>query len=178
MIQNYCRRELKLEKINLKLCAIILLIILLSLVSFLGIYQKKLNKYVNILPEYKLGTEFVGERVIKTEVSVGTKTVYYDAEGNLLDESHEHEHEHAEGEEHSDEENLHEGETTEEVPINVPEILTKDNYNLTKQIITKRLKNSGIREYTIRQDDSGNITVNVPENQLTDYVAELLSIKR
>ncbi len=88
------------KKNKLKIIALVLVILLIMLVSFIGIYQKKLNKMENILPEYILGMDFGEKRVIRLDVNQGTEIVYYDENGNEI------EHTHEEGEEHSEEENI------------------------------------------------------------------------
>ena len=45
------------------------------------------TKFVeNILPEYKLGPDFTGLRNIGLKVSDATKDIYYDSDGNVVDE--------------------------------------------------------------------------------------------
>ena len=70
----------------------------------------------NILPEYKLGMDLEGHWAVTINVSDDTETVYYDADGNEVEEEAE-------------------GGTSEEVPVNSEENLTKENYEKTKQII-------------------------------------------
>ena len=70
----------------LKRTLIILLIILLALISFGGIYIQKTKFVENILPEYKLGPDFTGLRNIGLKVSDATKDIYYDLDGNVVDE--------------------------------------------------------------------------------------------
>lgn len=50
-----------------------------------NLYPK--TKFVeNILPEYKLGPDFTGLRNIGLKVSDATKDIYYDLDGNVVDE--------------------------------------------------------------------------------------------
>ena len=137
----------------LRILTIILIIVLLSIISFIGVYQKELNQYENILPEYKTGMEFGKRRSVILKVDNSTKTVYYDAEGNEV------EHTHEEGEEHSEDEELPEGQTSKEIPINSPEILTQENFNLAKSIILKRLKDMQVPEYDLRKGEDGSLTI-------------------
>lgn len=155
------------KKNILKIITIALIILLISLISFVGIYQKKLNKMENILPEYKLSMDFTGERAIRLDVSQGTKTVYLDENGNEI------EHIHEEGEEHSEEENI----TSKEVLINSEEALNDANYAKAKEIIKKRLKDMQAEEYKIRQGENGNFAIQLKEDENTDTYIEALSMK-
>ena len=144
---------------KLKLTLIILLIILISIISFVGVFIQKTKFMENILPEYQLGMDLRGGRVVTIEVSDETETVYYDKDGNVVDE---------EAEDGS----------SEEVPVNSEEILTIDNYNRTKEIIEKRLSDLGISEYLIRMNENdGTITVQMSEDSMTDLAAQFLYTK-
>ena len=96
---------MKTEKI-LKKVLIILFIVLISLISFGGIFIQKTKFVENILPKYKISMELTGARNVDLEVSTDTKTVIYDKDGNVVEE---------EGKDT----------TTKEEPINSQEILTK-----------------------------------------------------
>lgn len=157
----------------LKRTLIILLIILLALISFGGIYIQKTKFVENILPEYKLGPDFTGLRNIGLKVSDATKDIYYDLDGNVVDE---------------------EGKNTtkKEESVNKEENLTKDNYKKAKEIIEKRLEkikqvqytsagiveNKAIDYYTIKQnEETGEIELKLPENANTDMVLRYVAIK-
>ena len=51
---------------------VVLLIILLCAISFLGIHQRDLNGWKNILPDYVLGTELGEARSFNFEISDDT----------------------------------------------------------------------------------------------------------
>ncbi len=157
----------------LKRTLIILLIILLALISFGGIYIQKTKFVENILPEYKLGPDFTGLRNIGLKVSDATKDIYYDLDGNVVDE---------------------EGKNTtkKEESVNKEENLTKDNYKKAKEIIEKRLEkikqvqytsagiveNKAIDYYTIKQnEETGKIELKLPENANTDMVLRYVATK-
>ena len=67
---------MKLDR-GLKIALIILLIVLISIISFLGIYVKEQGRMVNTIANYKLGMDLEGGRVVTTTVSDETKTVYF-----------------------------------------------------------------------------------------------------
>ena len=141
---------------KLKITFITLLIVLLALISFVGLFVQDTKFMKNILPEYKLGMDLEGHRAVTINVSDDTETVYYDADGNEVEEEAE-------------------GGTSEEVPVNSEENLTKDNYEKTKQIIENRLKDLAISEYLIRlNEDNGSITVQMPEDDMTDIASQFL----
>ena len=157
----------------LKRTLIILLIILLALISFGGIYIQKTKFVENILPEYKLGPDFTGLRNIGLKVSDATKDIYYDLDGNVADEEGKN--------------------TTKKVEsVNKEENLTKDNYKKAKEIIEKRLEkikqvqytsagiveNKAIDYYTIKQnEETGKIELKLPENANTDMVLRYVATK-
>ena len=157
----------------LKRTLIILIIILLALISFGGIFVQKTKFVENILPKFKLGTTLTGLRNVGVTVSTATNTVIYDKDGNVV---------------------TKEGENTtkKEEPVNSEESLTKDNYKLSKKIIEERLNklkkiqytSSGLREakaadyYTLKQDEeTGKISLQLPENDNTNMILQYLAIK-
>ena len=75
---------------RLTIIILILLVIVIPLISFVGIYTKNLNTYSNNLKNYDLGMEFEGKRVIKFAVDTSEEQVTYDADGNVI-ENHTHE---------------------------------------------------------------------------------------
>lgn len=145
----------------LRTLTIILVIVLLSIISFIGVYQKKLNKYENTVPKYKTGMEFGKRRSVILKVDDSTKTLYYDTEGNVV--------------EHSADEELPEGYTSKEVPINSQDILTKENFNLAKSIIKKRLGDMRVSEYDLRKGEDGSLTINLPEGSSADTYVQVIS---
>ncbi len=95
---------MKIEE-KLKVLLVILAIILISLVSFGGIYIQKMKFVENIIPEYKLGMDLEGGRIIELEVDTSKNTVIYDKDGNVVEK---------EGE----------GTTKKEIPVNPQDTLT------------------------------------------------------
>ena len=65
--------------------ALILLIILITIIAFIGIYTKKLNTYKDIIPEYKKGMDFDGYVELKFKLSDKSeeKEVWLDENGNF-----------------------------------------------------------------------------------------------
>ncbi|MGN1326746.1 MAG: hypothetical protein ACI4VQ_01500 [Clostridia bacterium] len=152
-------KKAKYEKLSLKLIGKILtviVIILLSLISFVGIYTQDKNSMKNIVPKYELGMDIYGSRNIVIKVDDSTETKTYDAEGNLV----------------TDIENA-ENVTEVEEPVNAPETLTTENYQAIKDILVQRLEYMNVSNYSIRLDeDTGDINIEIPENSVTDYIAQ------
>ena len=151
------------NKLSLNLLGRILtvfVIILISLISFVGIYITNLNKLTNVIPDYKLGMDLDGWRNIVIKVNDGTETKKYDADGNLItDDDTENTDESADNTETnttSETEDSDENVTTVEEPINAPEVLTLDNYKAVEKILIDRLNYLKIENYTLRMDEDYN----------------------
>lgn len=144
-------------KINkfLKTIIITLIIIAISIISFLGIYVEDKHTMKNLIPDYKIGRDLKGSRVIELEVNDDVTTTKYDENGNVIAES--------------------DTETkvanTVEEKTNKDEVLTLENYEKSKKIIEKRLSKMNITDYVISQNtENGKILVEVPEDDMTDSV--------
>ncbi len=146
---------------GLKIVLILLVIVLVSMISFGGIFLDKQYTVSNILPEYLLARDLNGYRKVEFKVSEEVlETISYDAEGNRI----------AEGDTQT------EVAKTEEKKVNDEALLTKENYALTQRILEKRLKKLGITDYEIRQNkENGTILLQLPENKNTDLVISELS---
>lgn len=140
--------------------SVVVIILLLSLISFAGIYVKDKNAMKNVIPEYKLGTDLYGARNILVKVDDSTTTKKYDSNGNLVENS-------------SDKDENNENITEVEEKVNSDELRTAENYETVKNIIEARLKYMNVEDYLLRFDEStGNISLEVPENISTDYIAQ------
>lgn len=138
---------------------IVLVIILVSLLSFTGIYVKDKNTYKNFIPDYKFGVDLYGYRNIVVKVNDSTETKNYDEEGNLIKET-------------TDEDKSKIAKTIEE-PVNSEESLTIDNYQAVEDTIIKRLNYLKVEGYQIKCDENtGRIYIEVPEDDNTDYIAQ------
>ena len=144
---------------KLKVILIILFIVLISLISFGGIFVQKAKNYENILPEYLLGMDLSGARHITLTVSDETEDVIYDKDGNVVSE---------EGDDT----------TKKSEPVNSKDALTKENYEKSKKIVEERLDLIGVPEYTLRFDEeNGKIGIDLVENSNTDMVIQYLYTK-
>ncbi len=143
---------------KLKIVLIVLVMILICLIGFGGVYIKKLVSYNNILPEYELGSNLSGSRITTLSVDTETTTeVIYDSEGNVVDEIPEDE----------DESTY----TTEEVLVNSEDSFTNENYEKAKEVMIDRLNALGVSNYEVRLDkENGNISIEITEGDNTDTV--------
>ena len=143
---------------RLKIAFIILLIILLSIISFVGLFVKDTKFVKNIIPEYQLGMDLAGYRAITVTPVQNTETKYYDKDGKEVEKEVE-------------------GGTSETVVTNQAE-LTLENFKKTKQIIEDRLSQLSVSEYLIRLDENtGSVSVQIPEDELTDLAGQFLYSK-
>ena len=148
---------------NLKIAVRILAILLICLVSFIGVYVQEGNQIINKVTGYKLGMDLQGARVITIKVSDESEEIIKDAEGNVIEEA-------------TDEEIEQNGYTKENVPVNKEEDKNVENYKKAKDIIETRLKKLAIQNYTIKlNEENGTITIEVPENENTDYIVSNIS---
>ena len=170
---------------KLSIAAIILAVVTISIIAFVGVFTKNLNKISNIVPNYNFSSEFTGYRnfsfVLNT--SEKEKEVYVDENGNVKGEvktdstdSSEGVAVTVEGNENAVENDV-EGykKETRTIKANDDSVLTPESYKKSREIIEKRLEKIGATEYNIRLDEiSGNLVVEIPEDKNTDYISELL----
>ncbi len=148
---------------GLKITVIVLLIILLSIISFIGIYVQDKNQVKNILPEYILSRDLKGHRRIELKVNDEIEeTKKYDVDDNLI----------------SDDDTETVVARTEEIKVNSEEILTRENYEASKKVIEKRLEEIQVNNYDIRQNlENGTIILELPEDDNTDSIVGQLSLQ-
>lgn len=148
---------------GMKITLIILTIILLSMISFIGIYMQDKNQIKNIMPEYLLSRDLKGYRRVELKVSDEiAETIRYDEEGKVL----------------SEDDTETTAARTEVKMVNNSEVLTEENYKISKEILEKRLNKMQVEDYIIRQDkENGSIILELPENSNTDRVVGQLSLQ-
>ena len=144
---------------KVKLLTLILIIVLISLISFGGLYLKTDYKLENVIPEYKLGRNLSASRVVEIVPDETVNKVIKDQEGNIVE---------SEGE----------NTVTEEVPVNTADSLTKENFERTKEIIVNRLEVLGVNDYNIRlNEENGKIVIELENNEKADIVSNYISRK-
>lgn len=159
------------EKIlkTVKIVTVILLVILLSIIAFLGTYAKQNNVWRSTLPEFNYGIELDGIRELRyvLDVSEEEKEVYVDENGNIVGEvpekTEESESENAETQEPVN--NTGYKIETRKIKANEESVKTIDNFEKAKKIIQKRLENEDVYEYNIRLDNiTGELILEVPND--------------
>lgn len=151
---------------KIKILTIILAVILISMIAFFGIYSPVQNRMENKVKNYAYTMDLKGARTVVLKVNKNNKTVIKDAEGNEVSDS----------ESLTDEQLAEKGYTKEETPYNNEEILTKENYKKSKDIIEKRLKKLNVEQYVIKvNEETGDIIVELAENDDTDSLVSSLN---
>lgn len=147
--------------------AVILLVIIISIASFFGIYKKDEYRIINEVPNYILGMEFKNSRTVNFTVDKSVESTIYDKDGNEVTEK-------KDGIEYTEEN----GYTTVENKANSDEILTQDNYKLSKKILKDRMNALQTEQYIIRQDtNTGNIQIEMTEDDNTETIISNLAQK-
>ncbi len=142
-----------------KILTIAILIILISIISFFGVYIQEQNRMENVMNDYQYAMDLAGGRVAKYDVVTGTYSQVVDAEGNIVTT------------EMTDEEITAAGYSKVEIEYNQAEKITLENYEEVKEIYKKRLDDMGVSEYTLGLDEyTGQLVLELPENSETDYI--------
>lgn len=142
---------------RLKVLTIIVAIILISIVSFLGVYDFKGINQNNLVKNFVGGMDLTGKQVIRIKVDDSVK----------------------ENETSTDEtETTVETENKEEEYVNAKELLTKENYKKSYKMIQDRLEYMDAEEYRTRfNEEDGVIEIELLDSSLTDYITQSLKYK-
>lgn len=174
---------------KLKIFVVILIVLLLSLVAFVGVFTREKGIWSNIVSDYQFGKDISGMREIRYSLNDESeeKYVYVDEEGNIKgevwkdgnsitqeDENQEDETE-IDSEENSEEEISYEKETRT-IQANSDENRNKENFEKAKRIIQERFKNQNIEDYNIRLDDvTGKLQIELAnDDEKVDLAEELI----
>lgn len=168
--------------------AILLIVILISLIAFVGFYVKEYGIWKNVLPDFKLGMELKGIKELHyvLDDSEEEKEVYVDSEGNYAGDVKSDTSsdttvslETEDGEQTGQEESKEiEGYTieTRNVKTNEESDITIENFEKAKSLLQKRLETLELYEYNIRQDNvTGEIVVEVPDDENLETEQALIS---
>ena len=151
---------------KIKTLTIVLAIVLVTMVAFFGVYVPVQNRMENKVKEYSYATDLEGARNVRLKVDESNKTIIKDNEGNQVDDS----------EDLTDQEITENGYVKEEISYNSQEVLNEENYQKSKEIIEKRLKQLKVEEYNIKLDENtGDIILEIPENDSTDSIVSNLA---
>ena len=146
---------------KIKTLTVVLAIVLITIVAFLGVYVPVQNRMGNKVKEYAYTMDLEGARSVRLKVDESNKIIIKDSEGKQVEDS----------ENLTDEEITEKGYIKEEIPYNSQEVLNEENYQKSKEIIEKRLKQLNVEEYNIKVDENtGDIILELPENDSTDSI--------
>ena len=181
---------MKKGNVLLKVIAV-LSIILLSLISFLGIYRRNLNMWENVIPKFQFSKELGETRIY--EFTVDTTSTKKIPNPNASTEKNEEENSNTATVD-SSEETLQAGESenseptseqtskdeeeskTIDVPVNDQSVFTTDNYKKSKKIIEERLRNFGITDTSVTLDEKdGKIVITAPYDDTSNYLIDLMT---
>lgn len=146
---------------KVKILTIILIIVLITMVGFFGVYVHVQNRMEDKVKDYSYAMDLNGARYVKLTINQENKEIIKDSEGKEVTTE----------EELTDEQLQEKGYTKESVPNNSEESLNVDNYKKSKEIIEKRLKEQNVEEYEVAlNEENGEILVQIPENSETDSI--------
>jgi len=178
---------------KLLVVAIMLAVVTISIIAFIGVYTKNLNKLSNIIPNYKFGMEFNGNREYEYLLDQSEKStdVYVDANGKVsgevvkdtnsasadLNVSLESENGEVESNTESKGTDI-EGYTqeTRTIKANEDDVLSLNSYNQSKKVMEERLEEAGVSEYYVKLDEvNGKIVLEIPDDEDSAFIQELVS---
>lgn len=145
---------------------VVLIVVLLSIVSFGGIYYKDKGQIVSRIPEYILDADLVGYRQVTLNVDNSTN----DEENTTSENQTSEENVTSEGEATEQSNETSSGNNVETENTDKKEYTT-DDYKRTAETMKKRLKTLGVQNYQLLLDENtGKIILRLPENSQTDIV--------
>ncbi len=147
---------------TLKLVLAMLVVVLVSLVSFVGVYKGK-----NLLKEYSFGKDFEQRKV-------------FIFSGEVIEEEKKEEKTEESSNENNGEENASQEENkNEDTEISEEEKAEKNkkSFKEAKNIIAKRLTAMKSEEYDIRLDEkTGKLVIEVPSDIDSSYISEIVTV--
>ena len=146
---------------KLKLVAKIIAVIIICLIGFVGVYLpwNKPLQMDNKIKDFTLGKDFTGYREIMLKVSDANKVL--DSNDKVVGDTDSYDDSSIQSNSYkkSDEK------------VNSTERLNEENYEKSKSIIEKRLKDFGVQDYNLSMDkQTGTIYLQIPEDNNTDRV--------
>ena len=145
---------------KLKAITLILVIVLITILSFLGVYNIALVHGDNLVKDYSVGKDLKTKKLIRLKVDDTVNEVTYDSEGKKVEKQGE------------------EGKyTVKQEPVNPPEVLNKENYKKAINIIEDRLNKMDAEEYSIRfNEENGIVELEMIDDELTNYILEAIRV--
>lgn len=154
---------------TLKITLAMLFVVLVSLVSFVGVYKGK-----NLVKDYSFGKDFSNRKVAVFSVKEETTTQNDTENSATSDENTTSENttnENTASENTTSENTTSENTADEKSNTENQENDKKKNYENAKNIIERRLASLSSNEYDIRLDeDDGTLVIEVPTSMETSYI--------
>lgn len=149
---------------KVKILTITLAIILITMISFCGIYVQYQNRMEDKVKDYSYAMDLKGTRNVRLKVNTENETTIKDSDGNIIEEDL------------TDEQIAEKGYTKEEKIYNSEEVKNAENYNKSKEVIEKRLSKLGVENYIIKLDEqTGDILLEFTEDDKTDSIISNIS---
>lgn len=160
---------------TLKLVLAMLVVVLVSLVSFVGVYRGK-----NLLKDYSLGKDFSKRKIatfsvveIDNETATQNNTPSEEQNAENPEQNAENTEQNAENTEQNAE-NKNEENKEQKQPLSQKD--KEKNYNAAKNNIAKRLTAMKSEEFDIRLDEEdGKLVIEVPESMDTNFISEVVT---
>ena len=146
---------------NLKVILVVLIVILISAISFGGIYYVNKGRMTNRLPDYILGSNIKGYRHVTLVASEDTQENKNNTNSNTTENT-------ANTTENTTNTTENTTNTTENTTNSVN---TAESYRKSANILKGRLKKLNVDNYNITCDEnSGRIVIDIPEDDKTDII--------
>ena len=150
-------------------------IVLISIISFVGVYVQDKNIMKNVLPEYVLAKDLKGYRMVELKAIIEDEE---ETETETEEENKEEVEETAETAEENQADSEQKEVTEEENKNDDKKKEREENYKKSKKIIEKRLELMGATNFIIRPNkETGTIILEFPEDAETDHLVGGLASK-
>ena len=146
---------------KLKFVAKIIAVIIICLIGFVGVYLpwNKPLQMDNKIKDFTLGKDFTGYREIMLKVSDANKVL--DSNDKVVGDT----------DSYDDSSIASNNYKKSDEKVNSNEKLIEENFERSKSIIEKRLKDFGVQDYNLSMDkQTGTIYLQIPEDNNTDRV--------
>jgi len=143
------------KKLNVLL--VVLVVILLSIASFVGVFTSQKSDMKDVVPNYVLSADLVGYRQVTLQIKEETEETTENATENTTTENT------------TSEENKTEEKKEEKKELTAEE--KANNYRANADVIRSRFKSLKVENFTVSVDEvTGKMEITVPEDDRTDII--------
>ena len=143
------------KKLNVLL--VVLVVILLSIASFVGVFTSQKSDMKDVVPNYVLSADLVGYRQVTLQIKEETEETTENATENKTTENT------------TSEENKTEEKKEEKKELTAEE--KANNYRANADVIRSRFKSLKVENFTVSVDEvTGKMEITVPEDDRTDII--------